>query len=82
MPFDPSMTQIVQWLSSISGSAVLALVCYFWFTRKLITRGEYDAVVAEKDFWRDTALRSLGNTERATATAEKAASAVQQVVNK
>ena len=82
MPPDPSMTQIVQWLTSLGGTGAMAAFIYLLYTGKIVWRRELDAAEGREKEWKDLALRSLGNSERAVTTAEHAATAAAQIASK
>jgi hypothetical protein len=76
----PSLAQLVKWIPSLGGGAVLVIFSYLWL-KGLIVRGA-DLEKAEKRAatWENAALRSLGNNERLTATNERVARVVEEVV--
>ena len=65
---DPATWSAIRDLG-FGGLAAFALVGGFrgWY----VWRREHDAVVADRDFWRSTALRAMGHTDRALEVAAK-----------
>lgn len=57
-------------LVQVSASAILALVVIMVLTGRLVPRRTLEAVEADRDHWREIALRGLGVAEQSTAHAE------------
>lgn len=74
-------------LTGISGFGVLALFTWAWNRGLIITKRELDRcdvrleqMRAERDEWKNAALRSLANTERLSGVAQRAAEVNEQAV--
>lgn len=71
-------TDLLTKVSSLGGTAILAIIFYLMYTGKLVTRRELDKVQKEKDEWQQVALASLQNNKRVQATAERAVGAIEK----
>jgi ribulose bisphosphate carboxylase small subunit len=79
---DPiTLQQILTYLPSISGGAVLALVTYAWTKGYIVTRRELDAAERRTEEWKALALRSQGIGERTSRAAETATSLLGAALN-
>jgi hypothetical protein len=57
---------------NLTGPAALSLIAVMVITRRLVWRSDMQEVKADRDWWRDIALRSLGVSEKMTVHAEVA----------
>jgi len=63
VPIDPTQVTIVGLLLAIGAAGLKRLWVFGW---------TYSEAAADRDFWRDTALKAMGHTDAALAVATKA----------
>lgn len=84
---DASVQQVISYVSGLGGTGILILFSYLWFTGKIVTRRELDSseqrneqLKAERDEWKDAALRSLNLAERSESKTDRVIDVVSRTV--
>jgi hypothetical protein len=68
---DASVQQLLSYISSASGPAILAMVIIAWLKGWIVTRREFDEASKQRDEWKEIALRDINNTDRLQKAADQ-----------